>query len=403
MKNRVIFKKISIIGLGFMGGSLAKTLKKKYNNCFIEAYDINEQSLLIAKQENIINEFFDSPECSVIDSDLIILCCPLGQYRNICNKISPFLKNEAIIIDIGSIKQSAISSANYGFDIKKRNFFIPCHPIAGSQNSGFLNSEENLFENKRVFITPTQNTDTQALNKIINLWQNLGSIVEIMHPAEHDKIFATLSHLPQILAFCYANFALEDNLDKLSLQELSGINHFIEFLRIGASSPKIWADIFIANKNCLINTINDYISLLEEYKLLLINDNFINKLDNILKQRLKLDEIHDKTNDESIPQNSSVINNYLIPIIIGAACIENATNISYCGRGFLDFTAMVKNINIPFYQIVQINNKPLHKALTKFIEQLEQIKELVANANIAKLEELLLICQNKNKQIIKIN
>ncbi len=262
MKNFGNFKSILIIGLGLIGGSLALSLKKEGFKGKIYGYDLNESRVKTALDMEAIDKGFTNlKDIPWQDIDLVILATPVKTFELVAKQIKPFLKPDTVVSDVGSVKGELIEKLS---KILKPNVFVGIHPIAGTEKEGIENAVVGLFKGAKVIVTPTEEND--KVKRVVKLWEDLGSKVEIMDPHLHDFVFASVSHLPHAVAF-----ALVDALINLSKE--SGIDlfkypggGFKDFTRIAASSPIVWRDIFLENKEDVVHTIDEFIKSLEKLK-----------------------------------------------------------------------------------------------------------------------------------------
>ncbi|MDM7273422.1 prephenate dehydrogenase [Sulfurihydrogenibium azorense] len=257
------FKGILIIGLGLIGGSLALSLKKEGYKGKIYGYDLNESRIKKALELNAIDEGFNRLEnVPWNDIDLVILSTPVKTFADIANKIKPFLKDDTVVSDVGSVKGDLVVKL---YEILKPHVFVGVHPIAGTEKEGIENAVADLFKNARLILTPL-GEDKEKIEKVEKLWKDIGSKTEVMDPHLHDFVFASVSHLPHAIAF-----ALVDSL--ITLSKETGIDlfkypggGFKDFTRIAASSPTIWKDIFLENKENILHTIDVFLNSLEKLK-----------------------------------------------------------------------------------------------------------------------------------------
>lgn len=257
------FKGILIIGLGLIGGSLALSLKKEGYKGKIYGYDLNESRIKKALELNAIDKGFNRLEnVPWNDIDLVILSTPVKTFADIANKIKPFLKDDTVVSDVGSVKGDLVVKL---YEILKPHVFVGVHPIAGTEKEGIENAVADLFKNARLILTPL-GEDKEKIEKVEKLWKDIGSKTEVMDPHLHDFVFASVSHLPHAIAF-----ALVDSL--ITLSKETGIDlfkypggGFKDFTRIAASSPTIWKDIFLENKENILHTIDVFLNSLEKLK-----------------------------------------------------------------------------------------------------------------------------------------
>lgn len=260
--NQGRFNSVSIIGVGLIGGSLALALKEKGLAKFIIGYGRDEKRLKEALSSGIIDKYTLSLE-EAAKSELVVLATPLGIFEKITEEISPFLESGTILIDVGSVKEYVVKSIEPKF--RESIQFIGTHPIAGSDKTGFEHARKNLFQDARVIITPTKKTTQEALDKVTKMWHAIGAFVEYMSAEEHDKIYALMSHLPHLISFCLVNTV--ENIDK-NLIKYAG-SGFKDTTRIAKSSPYIWKDIFLMNRENILNMLDVFIDKLSEIRKLL--------------------------------------------------------------------------------------------------------------------------------------
>jgi len=275
----IYFRRMTIIGVGLIGGSLARVCKKKNLVGEIIGVGRTEGNLKKAKELGVIDQYYLNTKKAVNDADLVILATPVSSFVKIINDIRPNLKKGSIVIDVGSVK--------LGFLIEVENLlpkgvhFVGTHPIAGTEKSGVGASFLELFQGAKCIITPTPKTNKKALDKVVELWRQTGSDVIIMDPARHDRILSAISHLPHLIAYALVN-TIEDinNVEEDVLSYSAG--GFRDFTRIASSSPEMWRDICLLNKNSIIDSINRF-----KYNLELLK-NFIENEDGTgLEERFK--------------------------------------------------------------------------------------------------------------------
>ena len=232
-------KNVSIIGLGLIGSSIARGLKGKYR---IKAYNRDPKVTKQALKDGVIDEAALQIHEVTEDADIVIVAVPLGSYETVMNEIADYLDPGTILTDVGSVKmQATISLYKH---LPPGVHLVPAHPIAGKAESGYEAGDANLFRDKKVVITPLPKGQYEAVLDIENMWKELNARTELMPPKEHDKIYAAVSHVPQLLAYAYKMAVYH----KKYGAEQSESGDFKTFMRISHSSPKIWADIFQQNR-----------------------------------------------------------------------------------------------------------------------------------------------------------
>ena len=245
----IFFDKVTILGVGLIGASMALAMRKRQLCGHIAGFGRSEENLREARRRGIIDSFARNAEEACKDADLVVLAAPVGTFLDLTRQSSASLKPGALMTDTGSVK------GNLVHEIEKLVpggvGYIGSHPIAGSDRSGIDASRFDLFENSKCIVTPTVHSDPGALKKIILLWQSLGSRVISMDPARHDRIYSSVSHLPHLIAYALVNTAAD--IDPSSL-EFSG-QGFRDATRIACSSPELWRDICLMNGGNLIEMV----------------------------------------------------------------------------------------------------------------------------------------------------
>ena len=244
-----MFNKITILGVGLLGASFALALKKNGLCRTITGFGRNRENLQRAKERNIIDSFEQDPAAACMDADLIMLSAPVGSFPGLVKSIAPALKKGSVLTDVGSVKGILVREIEKM--MPKDVHYIGGHPIAGSDRSGIDSANSELFRNARCVITPTENSDPSSLDKIQNLWKALGSEIIILDPEEHDRIYASVSHLPHLIAYAMVNTVAEMNRSYL---DFSG-KGFMDSTRIACSSEELWNDICLLNRDNIIETL----------------------------------------------------------------------------------------------------------------------------------------------------
>lgn len=259
-------KKLVIFGVGLIGGSVALALKKAGVNTQIVGVGRTRQSLNEALNLDIIDVAESDIQAAVHDADVIMLAAPVAQTTQILKNIQPFLQANTVITDAGSTKGDVLNSAKTVLG-SQFNQFIGGHPIAGAEKSGAAAAMADLFVAKNVVLTPTDETNPEAVNTVTTLWRDCGANITTMSAEQHDAIFAAVSHLPHLLAFALVDdIASRPNASQLFSFAASG---FRDFTRIAGSHPEMWRDISLANRQALINEISAFEQELATVKQLL--------------------------------------------------------------------------------------------------------------------------------------
>ncbi|MGE5173240.1 MAG: prephenate dehydrogenase [Betaproteobacteria bacterium] len=257
------FNNVTIIGVGLIGGSLAKVLKTKNIAGRITGAGRSRETLELALKNGVIDRMGKGISHAVEDADLVVLASPVGTFERIVREIGPHFKKGAILTDVGSVKGALIRKIEDA--IPSGIHYVPAHPIAGREKSGVVESTETLFQDRRCILTPTVRTDKKALEAVQEMWIAAGAEVIIMDADLHDKVFAAVSHLPHVAAFAMMCAVAELNTGTKDYLQFSGAG-FRDFTRIAASSPEMWKDICIMNRDNLIQMIDRYVSSLNRFK-----------------------------------------------------------------------------------------------------------------------------------------
>ncbi len=245
------FSRICIIGIGLIGASLAHVVKRDGLAGHLAVCDMNLEHRQRALGLGIADSVYESAAEAVAGSDLIIVSAPIGAFARIGEAIKPALKPGMIVTDTGSSKRSVLR--DLGPFIPDGVHFVPGHPIAGTEHSGPDAGFPELFDGRWCILTPPPGTDEAAVEKVASLWRSAGSMIEIMEPGHHDQVLAITSHLPHLIAFTICGTAgdLEDVLQQEVIKfSASG---FRDFTRIAASDPIMWRDIFLNNRDALLD------------------------------------------------------------------------------------------------------------------------------------------------------
>lgn len=247
----VLFRRLALIGVGLIGSSLARLCRARGD----VAAEVVATARTASTREKVlelglVDKVFDSIAETVAGADCVILCTPVGSFGQIASVVGPALAPGAILTDVGSTKQSVIRDV--APFVPERAHFVPGHPIAGTEHSGPEAGFAELFKGRYAILTPPPGTNETAIEKISELWRRAGSIVEIMEPAHHDRIMAIVSHLPHLIAFTICGTA--DDLEHQSMKDVLrfAASGFRDFTRIAASDPIMWRDIFLNNREALL-------------------------------------------------------------------------------------------------------------------------------------------------------
>jgi prephenate dehydrogenase len=244
-----------VIGVGLIGGSFALSLKRAGRVARVIGVDRSAENLQRALELGVVDDISHDACQAVRDADLVLLATPVGQMGPICKAIAPFLSPHTLISDVGSTKGDVVEALRSNLPGQLTRC-VPAHPIAGSELSGATAAQYGLYENRNVVLTPLPETDADAIECLTGLWQSCGATLHCLTPAEHDHVFAAVSHLPHLLAFSYVN-TIADKADAERCLAFASTG-FRDFTRIAGSSPEMWRDVCLANRTALLAELADY-------------------------------------------------------------------------------------------------------------------------------------------------
>jgi len=254
--NNTPYKSVLIIGMGLIGSSIARAIKKNNIAEHIFAIDNNKSINILTKDLNIVDGIFENLEDVSVQFDLIFICTPLSAYKNIFKKLNTFVEEPTLITDVGSTKVSVINDYKSEIDNEKISF-LPAHPIAGLEKSGPQHGFAELFNNRYCIVTPI-NPNDNCINTISNIWKSFGMTVEIMEGEHHDRVLAMTSHIPQLIAYSVVGTATEletEMKDKVIKYSAAG---FRDFTRLAGSDPVMWRDVYEKNKDAVLEMLGRF-------------------------------------------------------------------------------------------------------------------------------------------------
>lgn len=252
-----LYDQITIIGMGLIGSSIARGIKETDElNTRIVGYDNNPEYVAQIKELGLVDDLATNVESSVNGSDLVILATPVGTYSEIGKAIGPNLSSGTTLSDVGSVKAAITQMLEPYLD--KNVHLIPAHPVAGTEQSGPAAGFASLFHDRWAILTPENNTDKNALDKLARFWELLGSNVEIMDAEHHDKVLAITSHVPHLIAYNIVGTARD--LEEVTKSEVIKFSAggFRDFTRIAASNPTMWRDVFLNNKEAVLEMLGRF-------------------------------------------------------------------------------------------------------------------------------------------------
>ncbi len=249
------FRHIAIIGLGLIGSSIARAVREHMPDMRISGFDASEETRAKAKALKLCDHIGADYSGGLDKADLVILCVPVGAMEQVLTDVAPHLAADAVISDVGSCKSSVMAAMRAKVP---EHIFIPAHPVAGTEKSGPDAGFASLFQGRWCIVTPDAGTNNAAVERLSGFWQALGADVEIMDAAHHDMVLAVTSHLPHLIAYTIVGTAsdLEDVTQSEVIKYSAG--GFRDFTRIAASDPVMWRDVFLSNKDAVLEMLQRF-------------------------------------------------------------------------------------------------------------------------------------------------
>ncbi len=245
-----LFKRIAVIGLGLLGSSLAHAIRHNGLGETVVGHDADTRVMSEARSLGLCGIYAKTAAEAVSDADLVILATPVGAFNPIAEEIGPALANGAVVTDVGSVKRLAIEAVTP--HMPAHAVYVPSHPVAGTEQSGPSAGFADLFENRWCILTPIEGSDPQAVARVHAFWEGCGSSIEVMDAEHHDLVLAITSHIPHLIAYNIVGTAAD--LEEVTRSEVIKFSAggFRDFTRIAASDPTMWRDIFLANKDAVL-------------------------------------------------------------------------------------------------------------------------------------------------------
>ncbi|HEY0281534.1 MAG TPA: prephenate/arogenate dehydrogenase family protein [Rhizomicrobium sp.] len=251
-----IFAWVALLGVGLIGSSMAHAMRRAGVAGHIAGYSYRPETLERARIVGFADTLHADAASCVKDADLVVLATPVGSYAALAEQIAPHLKRGAILSDVGSVKSAVIRDV--GPYVPEGVHFIPAHPIAGTEQSGPEAGFAELFDGRWCILTPPPGTDPAALERLKRFWRKLGSEVEVMEARHHDLVLAITSHLPHLIAYNIVGTA--DDLATVTQSEVIkySAGGFRDFTRIAASDPTMWRDVFLNNREAVLEVLGRF-------------------------------------------------------------------------------------------------------------------------------------------------
>jgi len=249
------FARVSVIGLGLIGSSIARGVRQHMPTVRLTGHDADPRVRQMADRLQLCDDIADSAGAAVTDADLVILCVPVGAIESVAREIADDLPPDAIVSDVGSVKANAAAAMRKALPNTR---IVPAHPVAGTEHSGPEAGFATLFHGRWCILTPTEDADPVAVTRVEAFWRALGADVETMTAEHHDLVLAVTSHLPHLIAYTIVGTA--SDLEQVTRSEVIkySAGGFRDFTRIAASDPTMWRDVFLANKDAVLDMLQRF-------------------------------------------------------------------------------------------------------------------------------------------------
>ena len=252
---------LTIIGVGLIGGSVAKALRCENAVGHVTGFGRRESTLQRAQALGVIDSWSLDLDAAVEGAEVVILASPVNSIASIFHELKPCLGEATVVTDAGSVKGSIVDAAVRGLGDKIVNF-VPGHPIAGKEKSGVDAASESLFHGHRTILTPMANTAAEAISTVKDMWETIGAEVVFMEPSVHDELLALTSHLPHALAFILVDLLSRQTNSKDCFNLSAG--GFYDITRVASGDPVMWRDIFLSNKQAILQRLTEYSSAIDD-------------------------------------------------------------------------------------------------------------------------------------------
>ncbi|MDF1685938.1 MAG: cyclohexadieny/prephenate dehydrogenase [Parvibaculaceae bacterium] len=252
----LVYEKVALIGLGLIGSSIGHGIKRAGLAKTVSGFARSAETRARALEIGFVDSVHDTAKEAVVDADLIILCVPVGALGKVASEIEPMLKKGATITDVGSVKSAVVRDV--GPFVPEGVHFIPGHPLAGTEESGPDAGFAELFDERWCILTPVPGTDKSAEAQLVSFWEGLGSKVDVMDAQHHDVVLAVTSHVPHLIAYNIVGTATD--LEEVTQSEVVkySASGFRDFTRIAASDPTMWRDVFLNNKEGVLEVLGRF-------------------------------------------------------------------------------------------------------------------------------------------------
>ena len=249
------FARVSVIGLGLIGSSIVRAVREAMPTVRLSGHDADPLVRARVAALDLVDDLADSAGAAVIDADLVILCVPPGAIGAVAREIAADVPADAVVSDVGSSKAAVLAEL---LDALPGHAIVPAHPVAGTEHSGPDAGFASLFQGRWCIVTPPEGADPMAVARVTEFWQRLGSNVETMDAAHHDRVLAITSHLPHLIAYTIVGTA--SDMEEVTASEVIKFSAggFRDFTRIAASDPTMWRDVFLSNKEAVLEMLQRF-------------------------------------------------------------------------------------------------------------------------------------------------
>jgi cyclohexadieny/prephenate dehydrogenase len=384
---------VAIVGLGLIGSSLSRALKNANKDYTITGIDVSSEVVKLARTLEVADFYDTDPAIGVKDADVVVIATPLKTYPTVLEATAPALKKDAIITDVGSVKGNVIESILPFLSNAQHPFFVPGHPIAGTEKSGPEAGFGELFQEKSVVLTPMSFTNKGAIETIKNMWKDAGAKhVNTMDAAEHDKIYALVSHDIQLLISAY--MLTFDSLPPGTQGEISTnlTAQWRRFIRIGASDPTMWRDVFLTNSKNILDTMGDLTDHLASLAEELDDENIDSLQARIREARSHRSHFDIAPDDPEVLKRAGAegLNDYahmfrdVLPVLITCSTIEMVPESYYDyarGAGFQGVTRPVLTEASDDIALMLEKKKAIVTATRSFLSQVNLLLSLITRGD----------------------
>lgn len=249
------FARITVVGLGLIGSSVARAARARIEGVQVTGWDADPEVRRVAREIGLCDRIADDADAAAREAELVVLCVPVGAMGRAATDLAPSLPADAIVTDVGSCKASVVEALVAALP---GHVIVPAHPVAGTEQSGPTAGFATLFNHRWCILTPPEGTDPAAVDRVAVFWRALGAEVETMAPDHHDRVLAVTSHLPHLIAYTIVGTA--SDLEEVTQSEVIkySAGGFRDFTRIAASDPTMWRDVFLANREAVLDMLQRF-------------------------------------------------------------------------------------------------------------------------------------------------